>query len=232
MNRNELIRRYFVFFMAITIAGFGVALTAKAAIGISSLACTAYVISEYFPVTMGVMVIVFNVLTVVLQPLMMSKEERKAQLVNMMLQIPTLLMFGFFVDFFLWLMQDFRPEQIGYWMCLLAFIVGSLLIAINIVLQAVADVAKIACDAFVIVFAKRFNFGLGKVKLYFDVIFIVAAALISIVCSGFTEVIGIREGTILGAIIVGPGVHFFTPYFKPVERWIAKSSAKQAKADA
>lgn len=222
MFANQLFRRYFVFFLALCLAGFGVALTTKAEVGISSLASTAYVISVYFPVTMGVMIIVFNVLSLVLQPPLMSKQERKAQFINMLLQIPALFAFGFFVDFFLWLMQDFNPHDFGYFVCLATFIIGSIIIAINIIFQAIADVAKIACDAFVIVLAKRFDFNMGRVKLIFDAVFVVAAASISLVCSGFSEIIGIREGTILGTIIVGPCVTLLSPYFKFVEHWIVK----------
>ena len=223
MKANQLFRRYFVFFIALCLAGFGVALTTKAQVGISSLSCTAYVISVYFPVTMGAMMIVFNVLSLVLQPPLMSKEERKAQFINMMLQIPALFVFGLFVDFFLWGMQDFNPHDFGYIVCLAAFILGSVIIAINIILQAVADVAKLSCDAFVIVLAKRFNFNMGRIKLIFDTVFVLAAATISLICSGFSEIIGIREGTILGTIIVGLCVTLLSPYFKFVENWIVKS---------
>lgn len=228
MKANQLVRRYFVLFIALSLAGFGVALTTKAEIGISSLASTAYVISVYFPVTMGVMLIVFNVLSLVLQPPLMSKEERKAQFVNMMLQIPALFAFGLFVDFFMWVMQDFNPSDFGYIVCLAIFILGSVITAINIILQAIADVAKIACDAFVIVLAKRFNFNLGRVKLVFDAAFVVAAAIISLICSGFSEIIGIREGTIIGTIIVGPCVTLLSPYFKFVENWIVKGQPSTA----
>ena len=62
MKANQLVRRYFVLFIALSLAGFGVALTTKAEIGISSLASTAYVISVYFPGDHGRDVIVFNVL--------------------------------------------------------------------------------------------------------------------------------------------------------------------------
>ena len=228
MKANQLVRRYFVLFIALCLAGFGVALTTKAEVGISSLACTAYVISVYFPVTMGVMLIVFNVLSLVLQPPLMSKEERKEQFINMMLQIPALFAFGLFVDFFMWVMQDFNPSDFGYIVCIAIFILGSVITAINIILQAVADVAKLSCDAFVIVLAKRFNFNLGRVKLVFDTAFVVAAAIISLICSGFSEIIGIREGTIIGTIIVGPCVTLLSPYFKFVENWIVKSQPSTA----
>ena len=85
----------------------------------------------------------------------MSKEERKAQFVNMMLQIPALFAFGLLVDFFMWVMQDFNPSDFGYIVCLAHFHLRLSHHCHKHHMQAVANVARSSCDAFVIVLAKR-----------------------------------------------------------------------------
>lgn len=230
MGKEELIRRYLVFFAAIVIAGFGVTLVTRASLGVNSIACASYVISTYFPVTMGAVVIAFNVITWLLQIPLMPKGDKKAQYINLFLQFPALVLFGFMVDVFMWLTKDFHPEQYeyGYAACVATFILGSIIISINIVMQATANVTKIACDAFVIVLAAYLKRNMGRIKLYFDSFLVAIAAIISLVCSDFTEIIGIREGTIIGVILIGPVVQLLLPHAKCIEDWILKARKNDA----
>lgn len=223
LSRGELLRRYTVFFVAIMIGAFGVTLVTRATIGVNSVACVSYVSSVYFPLTMGTVTILFYSITVLLQFLMLSRAECRAQFINIMMQFPTLVLFGVMVDVFMYLTRDFHPDEIGYWACFATFAAGSVIIALNIALQFVGDVAKIPGDAFVMVLARKINKKLGMVKLCYDLILVVAAAAISLYGSGFTEIIGIREGTILGSLAIGPIVQLFLPHLAFLERWILKA---------
>lgn len=212
MTNGELVIRYLIFLLAICCGSFGVTLTTRATLGVNSVACFSYVSSIYFPITMGTVTIAFNITMLLLQFVMLNAHERKDQFINILMQVPALILFGVMVDVFMYLTDGFHPETYGYAACVATFIVGSLIIAFNISLQSIADVAKLSCDAFVILLAKKINKKLGIVKMCYDLLLVIFAATISLVCSNFTEIIGVREGTIMGAFIVGPAVGFILPH--------------------
>ena len=59
-GKAELIRRYIVFLLGISIGALGVTLVTRSTLGVNSVACASYVTSVYFPVTMGQVTIAFN----------------------------------------------------------------------------------------------------------------------------------------------------------------------------
>ena len=130
----------------------------------------------------------------------------------------------------MYLTQDFHPEYIGYWACFATFLAGVIIISVNIVLQSTVNVAMLPCDAFVIKLAQVRKWKMGIVKLSYDLILVGLAAAISLWCSNFTTIIGIREGTILGAVLIGPTVQLILPYFAFIERfWAANQVAPGSK---
>lgn len=228
MGKAELTRRYIVFLLALIVGALGVTLVTRATLGVNSVACASYVTSVYFPVTMGQVTIAFNLFMMLALLLIMTKEERRNGWVNVLMQIPAFVLFGLLVDFYMWLTRDFHPDQISYFACLVTLAVGILLISFNIALQFIANVAKLSCDAFVIELSQKINIKLGWVKLVYDVLLVVIAAAISLVCSDFTELVGVREGTLVGAFGVGPLVQFVLPFFAFFQHWIARAAAATA----
>ena len=227
MGKAELMRRYAVFMLALIVGSFGVTMVTRATLGVNSVACFSYVTSVYFPITMGMVNILFNCSMLLAQFVVMRAAERRVQLLNVVLQIPAMILFGFMIDFWMYLTRDYHPETLpwGYALCFGTFFVGSVIIACNIVLQAIGNVAKLPCDAFVMILAARINKKLGWVKLAYDAFLVLTAAIMSLICSNFSEIIGIREGTVLGAIMIGPLVQFLMPHLTFFSRWIDKAKA-------
>ena len=148
-----------------------------------------------------------------------------------MMQIPAFVVFGLLVDFFMFLTRDFHPENMNYLACLLTLCVGVVIIAINIGMQFIGNVAKLSCDAFVIALAQKINIKMGWVKLVYDVILVLIAAVMSLVCSDFTEIVGIREGTLVGAFCVGPMVQVVLPFLGFFQRWILRAQKEPSASD-
>ena len=217
MSKNELIRRYIVLFSALIVGAFGVTLVTRSTLGVNSVACFSYVSSVYFPVTMGMVTIAFNASMLLGQWLIFTPAQRKTELVNLILQVPVIVVFGLMVDVWMYLTRDLLLD--AYWQKMVVLLVGSLIVALNIALQAVASVSMLACDAFVRFLALRINHRLGTVKLCYDLLLVASAALMSLICSNFSEIVGIREGTVIGAIIVGPLVQVWLPWLQGLKRW-------------
>lgn len=224
MSKAELTRRYCVLMLGMMVGALGVTLVTRSTLGVNSVACFSYVTSVYFPITMGMVNILFNCSMLLAQFVIMNRAERRVQFINVLMQIPAMILFGFMIDVCMYFTRDFHPDTMpyGYAMCFLTFVVGSIIIAINIVLQVIGNVAKLPCDAFVMILSSHINKKLGIVKLSFDAFLVITAAIMSLVCSGFSEIIGIREGTVLGALMIGPLVQLFLPYFGFLNRWIDK----------
>lgn len=222
MNKKELIRRYGVFLLGISIAAVGVTLVTRSTLGVNSIACASFVISSYFPITMGAVTIAFNLAMMALQFTLYPKSQWRSKLSNILLQLPAMIVFGLLVDVVMYLTASFQPELTGYWACFLTFLVGIIVISINIVLQSTANVAMLPCDAYVIVLAKVKHWRMGTVKLSYDLSLVALAAIISLWCSDFSAIIGIREGTILGAVFIGPMVQLLLPHFAFIDRWQSK----------
>lgn len=222
MSKRELIKRYCVFLLGISIAAVGVTLVTRSTLGVNSIACASFVISSYFPITMGVVTIAFNIAMMALQFFLYPLSQWRMRLGNIMMQIPAMIVFGLLVDVVMFLTQDFHPENISYLSCFLTFLSGIVIISINIVLQSTANVAMLPCDAFVIKLAQVKKWRMGIVKLSYDLSLVALAAAISLWCSNFSSIIGIREGTILGAVLIGPTVQFILPYFAFIDRYLTK----------
>ena len=78
-----------------------------------------------------------------------------------------------------------------------------------------------AGEYFVQVISRHFRKEFGFMKLGFDVTLVCIACLLSLV---FLETIeGVREGTVAAALLVGPIVHFVSPYYRFLDRWIGAS---------
>ena len=231
MGKAELIRRYIVFLLGISIGALGLTLVTRSTLGVNSVACASYVTSVYFPVTMGQVTIAFNLFMMFSLLLIMTKEERRKGWINVLMQIPAFVVFGLLVDFFMFLTSDFHPENMNYLACLLTLCVGVVIIAINIGMQFIGNVAKLSCDAFVIALAQRINIKMGWVKVVYDVILVVIAAVMSLVCSDFTEIVGIREGTLVGAFCVGPMVQVVLPFLGFFQRWILRAQKEPSASD-
>lgn len=222
MQAKEITRRYIVFFTALTIGACGVTLVTRSHLGVNSVACLSYVSSVYLPVTMGTVVILFNLSMLISQLFLYKKTELKLHLINLLLQIPAFFFFGILVDIFMFLTKNFNPDF--YALEFAALLFGSILIALNIALQATANVTMLSCDAFVKVLAEKINKKLGSVKLIYDVILVATAAGIALIFSHGSEITGIREGTVIGAIIIGPLVQLMYPRCAFLKEWILKSA--------
>ena len=78
-----------------------------------------------------------------------------------------------------------------------------------------------AGEYFVKTITRRFHGEFGYVKLGFDITLLTIACILSLVFQG------VREGTVVSALLVGPIVHFVSPAYRIFDRWI-NAPIKQA----
>lgn len=115
------------------------------------------------------------------------------------LQIPISIIFGYFIDLTMLLFTWVNPQT--YIMKIVYLLIGCLILGFGVYMEVLADVVMLPGESFVraIVLTWRTNF--GTTKICFDVSMAVIAAVLSFVFTGHLN--GVREGTIIAALLVG-----------------------------
>lgn len=110
----------------------------------------------------------------------------------------------------MWCLKDYAPSV--YLLKLLSLIVGCCVIAFGAYLEVIADVVMLPGDAFVRAIAKVTNKEYGGVRVISDVSMTVVAGILCLIFLRKLE--GVREGTIIAALITGNIVKVFTKKLK------------------
>lgn len=217
-------RRYILFAVSLFVNAMGIAFITKALLGTSLITSVTYVLSMFTPLTIGQWTIVLNLLFVLFELPFMTRKELKDDLRMFLLQIPISLCFGTFIDLSMNMLYWLEPvkyiDQIIY------LLVGCVILAAGITLEVKANVAMMAGEYFVRVISQRFHGEFGYVKLCFDITLVCIACLFSI-CF-MSGIYGVREGTVAAALLVGPIVHFISPYYRCFDKWINDVKDKDA----
>lgn len=217
-------RRYILFAVSLFVNAMGIAFITKALLGTSPITSVTYVLSMFTPLTIGQWTIVLNLLFVLFELPFMTRKELKDDLRMFLLQIPISLCFGTFIDLSMNMLYWLEPvkyiDQIIY------LLVGCVILAAGITLEVKANVAMMAGEYFVRVISQRFHGEFGYVKLCFDITLVCIACLFPI-CF-MSGIYGVREGTVAAALLVGPIVHFISPYYRCFDKWINDVKDKDA----
>lgn len=139
---NKL-KRYLLFLVGLFINSLGVSLVTKASLGTSPISSIPYVLSLNFPFTLGNFTIVFSLLLIALQILILRKNFK----IENILQIPVSIAFGYFIDFTMYLFFWVNPQN--YFMKVIALLIGCLVLGFGVYIEVVADVVMLPGESFV-----------------------------------------------------------------------------------
>lgn len=219
-----MFRRYILFAVSLFVNAMGIAFITKALLGTSPITSVTYVLSMFTPFTIGQWTIVLNLLFVFFELPFMTRKDLKDDLRMFLLQIPISLCFGTFIDLSMNMLYWMDPVK--YISQIIYLLVGCVILAAGITLEVKANVAMMSGEYFVRVISKRFHGEFGYVKLCFDITLVCIACLLSI-CF-LSGIYGVREGTVAAALLVGPIVHFISPYYRCFDKWINDVKDKDA----
>lgn len=217
---SETIKRYILFIIGLFISSFGVSFITKAQLGTSPISSIPYVLSLKFPLSLGEFTIIFSAFLVILQLIILRKNFKAQDLI----QLPVSVAFGYFIDLTMHILKSMNPSS--YVMKILDLLIGCVILALGVYLEVIADVAMLPGESFVRSIVKTFNKNFGNTKVIFDVSMCVAAAILSFIF--FSKLQGVREGTIISALLVGFITKLFGKIFKSLPALIfGKDSVNQ-----
>ncbi len=188
-------KRFVLFFLGLTIAGIGVALSTRPGLGTSPITSLPYVTTFKFPWTLGMATIVINLFFILAQFIILKRRFGWSHIA----QLPTLLAFGFFIDFGMWLTNFYIPES--YFLRVAEEVIGCLFLAVGIGFQLIANISLMPGDGFIRVVSEEYHIPFGTVKICFDSTIVISAIIFSLCC--FQNITGVREGTVIAAFLVG-----------------------------
>ena len=209
-DKTELIKRYIFLLVGLFVNGLGVSFITKAGLGTSPITSIPYTLSLGFTPTVGMFTLVFNIFLIILQVILL---RRNFQLQNL-LQLPIIALFSFFIDLTMSLLGFMQPET--YAMKVVSLIVGCLILGFGVFMEMVANVAMLPGEATVRAVSDVFSTDFGKTKIAFDSSMTIIAAILSFIM--FRHLDGVREGTIVAAILVGFIARLFKKYIGGIEK--------------
>ena len=203
-------RRYMIFFAGILVQAAGISLDVKSLLGTSPISSVPYVFSLAFPYSLGEMTFAVNMLFLLAQILILRRSFDWVQL----LQAPVTLLFAAFIDFTMFLFAAVQPA--AYPARFSVLLAGAVLIALGVALQVIANVIMLPGEGIVNAIALHWRFDFGSTKTAFDTTLVALAVIFGWLALGSIE--GIREGTLVSALITGSIARFFIRHLSRVGR--------------
>ena len=149
--------------------------------------------------------------------------RKKCKPVEIIIQAVLALVYGYMTDFSCKLIDGIQPNTYlaqFFWMAL-----GCVVLALGIWIQLKGGVAMLPGEAMNRAISEVSGKRYENIKILFDVLYIVAAAVISFITTGKLQ--GVREGSIIAAVVVGNIIKLYNLIFNK----LTKKSAKK-KTDA
>ena len=210
--RQNKVKQSLVFISGLFIMAVGVVLSVKASLGVSPISCVPYVYSLSFPLTLGQTTIILNVVLIFIQMLLLRKKYRMFQLI----QFPVIFLFGFFIDLIMkysaWMTPGNYFEQA--FLCLLSCVV----LGVGVFFEVKAALTYLPGEGLAMALTQTFGVEFGKTKIGTDFSLVAIGIVSSLFLLGTLE--GIREGTVVAAVLVGYIVRFLHTRSFLLEQWL------------
>ena len=221
MSRAETARRFILFICGLFFTAIGVAFTKHGELGVSPISSVANVLSsKYVFFSMGTWLIIWNCVLILGQIVILRKRFQIFQL----LQVPLSFLFGWFTDFGMWLVSGIPVPN--YFTQIAMVLIGIAILGFGIALSVVANVILNSGEAFVKAVSDTFQLDFGNVKVVFDVSCVLIALVLSLLLFDFS-IVGIREGTVISALLAGVVVKRVSKVVRgPLERVLSDGPQK------
>ena len=177
------------------IMAFGVGFSIKGNLGTSPISSLPYVTGQISGLTVGTTTIVMHCVLILLQILILRKQYKWVQL----LQLPIAFLFGLMTDLAVGALSFLHPA--GYIQQWLLCGIGIVLVAVGVSFEVTANVTTLAGEGFVLAVCKVCPIKFGTMKVCFDVSLVVISCILSIFF--LHGIYGVREGTAAAAVLVG-----------------------------
>ena len=205
-DKISFFKRLVLLIFGLFLSSLGVALLKKAALGVSPISSAANIVSIAVPdLSLGTWLIIWNCVLILGQLLILRRDFRPVEL----LQLPLSVLFGLFTDLSMSLLDFVEPGS--YIECFVLVVLGTATMALGISLTVIADVIMNSGEALVKAVSDKTGKAFGSMKIAFDACCVALAVAQSFILCG--EILEVREGTLVAALLTGVFVNLFGRLF-------------------
>ena len=209
---KQVIKNYALFLIGLFIASMGVALSAKAGLGTSPVASVPYSVSLVnHTLTFGWWLNMWSVLQIAVQIALLRK---KCKPVEIIIQTVLAFVYGYLTDFSCKLISGLQANN--YIMQFALMILSCFVLGFGIWIQFKGGVAMLPGEAMNRAISEVTGKKYENIKIFFDVLYIIVAAAICFIFIGKLE--GVREGSIIAAVLIGNIIKLYNKLFDRVTR--------------
>lgn len=197
-NAVGWIKRSIVYLLGLFCVAIGVNISIKSNLGISAVTSLPYVFSlKFSALTVGNWTTIIYCGYVLIQIALLGKDFKWYYL----FQFAVATLFGFLVDGAAFLVGFCVPNVSLYILRVLYVMISIVFIAFGIMLYLEADIMSMPAEAVNVAMSKRFKLPVSTCKIIFDVFIVSIAIVLSLLF--FKTLVGVREGTVIIAVLVG-----------------------------
>lgn len=209
MNGKGKLKRYGAFCASLFLCALGIGLITNADLGTSPITSLPYVAGRILGWTLGTLTFVLNVFFLAWQKIILGRDFHASHL----LQLPAVFLFSVFIDAGMLLTAPLTSAV--YWRQALMCVTGCAVLGLGISIEIVCNVTVLPGEGIVIAIAYRYKRIFDRIKVLFDVALVALAVLLGLAFLGRVD--GVREGTVISALLVGTFVRLFSPWARRLQ---------------
>ncbi|WP_156126968.1 YczE/YyaS/YitT family protein [Paucilactobacillus wasatchensis] len=212
---SKTVRHFLCLLFGIGLMSASVALSKIALLGTSPISSVPNVLSEITTLTIGQWTIVYMILLIGLEAVALG---RRFSWINVIQLIPSLF-FGIMID---WFVQFFSFIKLpNYWVQIGLTLISIILLAIGVFFEVNSRTLMMAGEGVTAAFAIAKRMSFSRMKVRADLTMVIAAVIISLLFSH--QLIGVREGTVLSALLSGRIVGLIENRLPKLTKWVRGS---------
>ena len=194
VKTSDVVKRYGCLSVSLFFNALGIALITQAHLGTTPITTLPYTLAAIFGLTLGTTTFACNLLFLLLQRILLRRRLGIAEL----LQIPAVLIFSVFIDFWMHLTGALVTD-VYVWQIVMC-IVGSAVLGAGISLEIMSNATVIPGEGLVIVIAARSRKNFGNIKVLFDCSLVLASCLLGLAVLG--SIVGMVIGFVVFPLII------------------------------
>ena len=203
---KKILARYPIFTVGLYLLSLGIVLIIRSALGTTPISSLNYVLSLNTALSLGTCTFILNIFLIAGQFWLIRGMSSKKKILEIILQLPFSFVFCAFIDCNMYLCHNITPNS--YFASIVLLLIGCLIQSTAVVLEVKSNVVMMSAEGFVKYASDRYDKEFGNIKRKFDIVLVILAVVISLIMSKHIQ--GVREGTVIAALITGTAVTFIS----------------------
>jgi len=219
MNHTIIItKRISIYIIGLFLLSLGATFSILAGIGVSPVTSLPYALALITPLSVGITTVLANFVFIILQAIILKEIRWK----NFFIQLIISFLFGFFMDFTIWLTKGL-PEATSIVLIIVYLAISLILVALALLLYFTANLPTMPYDSLTYVIANTWKTPFSKAKITSDMLNVVLSLVICLLFIQSFGAIGI--GTFIAAYGIGKMVGILLHKLQPsLKQWVYKNN--------